>query len=157
MRLDEGQWFYFGSETGKWRKCDVSRKRAATFIARPNASTEWNGTGLPTVGTVCEIAASTEFLKVGYPEGTKVKIYANFTDDRGVELAAFVDEIGKVGGVAIAKCFRPIRTPEQIAAEKRKAAVDEMRAMFKFSDAQQEMLRAVCYSLYDAGYRKTTN
>ena len=39
-----------------------------------------------------------------------MKIYSCFTDDRGVELAAFVDSAGSVGGVGIAKCFRPIRT-----------------------------------------------
>ncbi|RTN99120.1 hypothetical protein [Enterobacter sp. WCHEn090032] len=41
-----------------------------------------------------------------------MKIYAHFTDDLGIELAAFVDEIGKVGGVCTYKCFRPLKTQE---------------------------------------------
>ncbi|MGY4818017.1 hypothetical protein ACVNP3_18970 [Pseudomonas chlororaphis subsp. piscium] len=86
----------------------------------------WNGEGLPPVGTVCEIAASTQYLTIRYPEGTKVKVYANFIDDRGVLLAAFVDDIGQVAGVCIAKCFRPIPTPEQIAEEARIAAINLM-------------------------------
>ena len=73
---------------------------------------QWDGEGLPPVGTVCEIAASTPQLHINHPEGSVVKIYAHFTDDRGIELAAFVDEIGKVGGVCTYKCFRPLKTQE---------------------------------------------
>ncbi|MFY4330898.1 hypothetical protein ACM91S_19295 [Enterobacter hormaechei] len=72
----------------------------------------WDGNGMPPVGTVCEIAASTPQLHIKHPEGSVVKIYAYFTDDRGIELAAFVDEIGKVGGVCTSKCFRPLKTQE---------------------------------------------
>lgn len=113
-------------------------------------SPEWSGEGLPPVGTVCEIAASTPHQTVSWPEGTKVKIYANFTDDRGIELAAFVDAIGSVGGVAVAKCFRPIRTPEQIAAEEREKAVIEMLAR---SNSCETIPRRMCEAIYDAGYR----
>jgi hypothetical protein len=116
--------------------------------------TEWNGTGLPPVGTECEIAASTPHQTVSWPEGTKVKVYANFTDDRGVELAAFVDAIGSVGGVAVAKCFRPIRTPEQIAAEEREKAVIEMLAR---SNSCGTIPRRMCEAIYDAGYRLQEN
>jgi len=72
----------------------------------------WDGNGMPPVGTVCEIAPSTPHLHIKHPEGSVVKIYAHFTDDRGIELAAFVDEIGKVGGVCTSKCFRPLKTQE---------------------------------------------
>ena len=109
----------------------------------------WSGEGLPPVGTVCEISASTEYLKISHPEGTRVKVYATFTDDRGVELAAFVDELGMVAGVAIAKCFRPIRTPEQVAADEREAAIAEI----------EELIAGYSYrhcaeQIYKAGYRK---
>jgi len=70
----------------------------------------WDGNGMPPIGTICEIAASTPNLTIKQPEGAIVKIYAHFTDDRGVELAAFVDSKGRVGGVCIGKCFRPLRS-----------------------------------------------
>lgn len=70
----------------------------------------WNGEGLPPVGCECEIASSTQYLNISHPAGAIVKIYSHFTDDRGVELAAFVDAAGKVGGVCTSKCFRPIRS-----------------------------------------------
>lgn len=88
----------------------------------PEVAAPWIGEGLPPIGTTCEIAASSEYVTISHPEGTVVKVYATFTDDRGVDLAAFVDAIGQVGGVATARCFRPARTPEQIAADKREAA-----------------------------------
>ncbi len=118
---------------------------------------EWSGEGLPPVGTVCEIAASTEYLKISHPEGTKVKVYANFTDDRGVELAAFVDAPGKVAGVAVARCFRPIRTPEQIAAEEREKAAKDMATLM--TGHENHLGVWGCYVilgeiLYDAGYRR---
>lgn len=124
-------------------------------------SADYDGTGIPPAGTVCEIAASTEYLKVGYPEGTKVKVYATFTDDRGVELAAFVDMLGKVGGVAVDKCFRPIRpirTPAQIEAEERLlAAMDLHQAIHPGAlwDMVASSVQARYLAAIDAGYGKT--
>lgn len=121
--------------------------RGAQYIVHERP--EWTGEGLPPVGTVCEIAASTEYVKIRYPEGTKVKVYANFVDDRGIHLAAFVDDVGQVAGVAIEKCFRPIRTPGQIAAEEREAAICAMMKVCSELPCRQS-----CADLYDAGYRK---
>lgn len=117
------------------------------FSRRPDSGKNyWHERGeLPPVGTECEIAASTEYLKIGYPEGTKVKIYANFTDDRGIKLAAFVDSIGKVGGVATAKCFRPLKT-------ERERAIEEMVAVIKSVPEYNDF--GVAETLYDAGFRK---
>lgn len=115
----------------------------------------WNGTGLPPVGAVCEIHGTVgQELRDEKFSWRRVEIIAH-TNFGGDDVSVGRDVACATLGWGIATKFRPIRTPEQIAAEERKAAVDEMRAMFKFSDAQQEMLRAVCYSLYDAGYRKT--
>jgi hypothetical protein len=112
---------------------------AALAASKP----EWNGEGLPPVGCECEIAASTPYLNIKYPEGAVVKIYSHFTDDRGVELAAFVGAAGKVGGVCTAKCFRPIRTE---ADKKRDAAIESlMRIVLGPSQAS-----ATVNKLYDA-------
>lgn len=128
--------------------------RALRLIPRPVEPAPWNGKGLPPVGTVCEIAGSAEFFHNRHPEGVKVKIYAHFTDDRGVELAAFTDDIGQVGGVGIAKCFRQIRTPEQIAAEEREASIKAMMALNPDENPNQTLSKWLCEALYDAGYRK---
>lgn len=45
--------------------------------------------------------------------------------------------------------------PEQIAKE-RESAVLEMLDHFRLGSDKQELLRAVCFALYDAGYRKVT-
>jgi hypothetical protein len=111
----------------------------------------WTGDGLPPVGTVCEIAASTEYLKIRHPEGLKVKVYAVFTDDRGIKLAAFLDENGQVGGVCTEKCFRPIRTPEQIAAEERVEAIEKMWSIYWQPHATSA--KQALGLLWDAGLR----
>lgn len=48
--------------------------------------------------------------------------------------------------------FKPIRTPEQIAAEEREKAIEEMRAALPDWAAPEN----ICPMLYDAGYRKVT-
>lgn len=154
-----GKWMCFlvyGS--GKWveaHDCELK----APMIARPELPPTWNGIGLPPVGVECECCYTSP------SEYYRVKIIAH-DDEKAV--FRWIDgpmqfKLGDGDHYTLGAftnphpTFRPILTPEQIAAEERKAAVDEMRAMFKFSDAQKEMLRAVCYSLYDAGYRKTAN
>ncbi len=128
--------------------------RSEGYIARQEA---WSGEGLPPAGAVCEIAASTPYLSIRHPVGARVKVYANFTDDRGIELAAFVDEAGKVAGVCTARCFRPIRTPEQIAADERKAKIfdlaDELSSYQDHEDPSEKHFRLATY-LIDQGYSK---
>jgi hypothetical protein len=141
-----------------WVRNDYADGFIADGIATKRQS-NWCLGALPPEGTVCEIAASTEYLSISYPEGAKVKVYANFTDDRGVKLAAFIDAAGKVGGVATGKCFRPIRTPEQIAADDREAAIDEMKKSFdSVSDllvpTSNTYLNILFGAMYGDGYRK---
>ena len=132
----------------------ISNENRDLLIPRP---VQWDGQGLPPVGVEVEIAPSTPYLNIRYPEGARVKIYANFTDDRGVELAAFVDSAGQVGGVATAKCFRPIPAPEQIAAQEREQATRYMLSEVVLSEGPATNNRgtlAIIEALYDAGYRK---
>ena len=99
------------------RESEVESKNA--IVGQSNASNDWFERGeLPPVGTVCQIAPSTEYLHISYPEGSEVKVYSNFTDDRGAELAAFVCSKGKIGGVAIGKCFRPLKTEKEKFVER---------------------------------------
>lgn len=52
--------------------------------------------------------------------------------------------------------FRPIRTPEQIAAEERAKAIEEMRALVQRKEPPFDhwLELSVAGELYDAGYRK---
>ncbi len=141
------------SQDHAWRL--VERRPVADEPKEP--VTQWNGQGLPPVGVEVEIAPSTPYLHIRYPEGARVKVYANFTDDRGIELAAFVDGAGQVGGVATAECFLPIQTPEQIAAQQREKAVQDMLAEVVLREgpaANHRGTLAVIEALYDAGYRR---
>lgn len=109
-------------------------------------SPPWHELGqLPPVGTECEIAASTEHLNIRHPEGEKVKIYAAFTDDRGVSLAAFVGAKGKTGGVATAKCFRPIQTEKQKTIKEMLECFDN----FFSADGPTDNAGDVCEKIYN--------
>lgn len=106
----------------------------------------WTGEGLPPVGEIIEWLDG-EFLKavvVGHHQGAVVAV--DDDDPRRVF-------IGKK------PCYRPFRTPEQIAAEERREAIDQMVQFFMNyygnpKGAEQYLL--ICRSLHDAGYRKVT-
>lgn len=120
----------------------------------------WNGEGLPPVGTICELTKLQQLIAdndvfAWFPEGTTVEILAHANFGGGAEDVAFyrVERLF-YSGSGIASLFRPIRTPEQIAAEEReKEREKELEAMFRiYRDAGQ--FRAGLSALYDAGYRK---
>jgi len=101
----------------------------------------WIGEGLPPVGEIIEWLDG-KFLKavvVGHHQGAVVAV--DDDDPRRVF-------IGKK------PCYRPLRTPEQIAAEERRAAILEMKGHLSFSDYREAEQH--CAALYDAGYRKVT-
>lgn len=106
----------------------------------------WNGEGLPPVGTTCEWRPSIDQLIVVTILGrdgdeTWFRRKGNQFSETCVNMAF----------------FRPIRTPEQIAAEERKEAIDKLVQFFMNyygnpKGAEQYLL--ICRSLHDAGYRK---
>lgn len=147
--------FIFGDET-----CTREQWQEAVN-ARDLAKAEWSGEGLPPVGTVCEFRIPEEFDGVSpwRPElrqGNRVEIIYRY--DTGVsEVAVFKFDVavGFLVEQASAGCFRPIRTPEQIAADEReKSILDMARSMMTglVAAGDQEFKRAE--KLYDAGYRK---
>lgn len=101
----------------------------------------WKGAGLPPVGTVCENQFCSRWKEV--------KIIAH-DDERAVFRLNEGDQESYFGG-SIGE-FRPIRTPEQIAAEERTAAIKEMVSACHYSGS--ECTVTDCTALYDAGYRK---
>lgn len=115
-------------------------------------SPAWSGEGLPPVGVVCDKCYNSP------NEYYQVKIIGHDED-----LAVFRWLDGPYAGELSEKrqnlnmhinnphwSFRPIRTPEQIAADEREAAVAEMKLIAGFT------VKGGCQfsKLYDAGYRK---
>lgn len=106
----------------------------------------WTGEGLPPVGAVCEyqrndVSYRQEWVKVTtkYFGKEMVVLEHSASGEEYVEQAA--------------SCvFRPTRTPEQIAAEELKAAIDEMSEV---TQGAHDWLQAF-QKLHLAGYRKVT-
>jgi hypothetical protein len=126
-------------------------------LAKPKAAIgEWDGEGLPPVGTVCE------FKRIGSADwhrelndGMSVSVIAHFQATAGGELAAFTFEgvNGRQVEQAVADCFYPIHTPEQVEAQARTEAISEMvSALGMDNPGTAEYIR--CGMIYDAGFRK---
>ena len=118
----------------------------------------WNGGGLPPVGTVCEVmVGGLPSVAQDWEECTVLLINAG----AGGKMQVCTRDVS--GDLAIyhlghdAVYFRPIRTPEQIAADEREAAVMAMLDLDPFQpNATLGMMSRAdfCRALYDAGYRK---
>lgn len=110
----------------------------------------WIGEGLPPIGEIIEWLDG-EYLPVivvGHHQGAVVAVDED--DPRRVF-------IGKK------PCYRPLRTPEQIATEERDAAINEMIRHIKDHPSgrhgaphltQLKIQEEACCDLYDAGYRR---
>lgn len=105
---------------------------------------QWNGDGLPPVGTVCEA------FRPARETWLSVKII-----DRqiGSECCACRDDQDYLWW---STKFRPIRTPEQIAADEREATIKEMVYGACGCEPGDGTTTAfiLCGLIYDAGYRK---
>lgn len=105
---------------------------------------EWDGEGVPPIGTVCEYLNHANY-KTNWMKAKVVfigkKLIALEHGSNGNEFSEYIADVS----------FRPIKTPEQIAAADRLHAIDEMNDLILGWGAEKRMLAA----LYDAGYRKT--
>lgn len=114
---------------------------------------KWDGAGLPPVGVEFEFnhpgLDKDEWVRAkvyAYPDGTHM---LGVTDD-----PRWGNQSNKACRIRLSDDFRvrPIRTPEQIAAEEREAEVNRMVAAVPMLD--KGWARKVCYALYDNNYRK---
>ncbi|HHM9406000.1 TPA: hypothetical protein ACRNDO_002601 [Pseudomonas aeruginosa] len=166
MKKEGNEWFYWGEGTNKWFKgklsCNVSADREATFEARPQET--WDGQGLPPVGTVCEFAGGMSSPEDPFDkdlrEGDRVTIIAHFKDG-DLDLAAFTfnpQVRNPDRGAACVEqgaygCFRPLSTPEQIAAEERRKSILHLANLLIDSRGHcNEYSQAK--AIFDAGYRR---
>lgn len=107
----------------------------------------WDGEGLPPAGLVCMVKHPAQTSR-------KVKILSHWEDGFKAPVAIYIPLEGTVHcDQAIAECFRPIRTAEQIAAEEREQACRQI-CLDAGSPEQTRGQMETAYRLYDAGYRK---
>ena len=132
-KLQDGIWYSYAY--GDWiRFIDAEPETYIPIKAEP----EWTGEGLPPVGMDCEWKGIT---RNGW---AKVSIIAHGKEEGDFVAIAQAENEVVLGA---SDRFRLIRTPEQIAAEKRDAAIKEMQRLvgscntFPFAE------------LYDYGYR----
>jgi hypothetical protein len=110
---------------------------------------EWNGEGLPPVGTVCDL----KFDHWTDWERHEILCHGNtFMFVR--ELSSGLDREGSMSMDGI--MFRAVRTHEQIAAEERKKEILQMIDVFGTDTAiwGLDAVREICGHLWEAGYRK---
>ena len=111
----------------------------------------WDGKGLPPVGTVCEYRIGT-----GTWFKCEIKYILKGIDGDIQEFVIFCPHLGfdqyvHTGDFTTACTFRPIRTPEQVAAEERENGIKAMAKILGVV-ACDDFVAAT--ALYDAGYRK---
>ncbi|PNG87591.1 hypothetical protein [Pseudomonas putida] len=136
----------YGGGTGETRH-NFTRGQVQYVTPRP---ARWDGEGLPPVGSVCEAYDAERDL--WWPG--QVLMHGNSDH-------AFVSGTPECWGTLLwASTFRPTRTPEQVSAEERKTAIDQMAADAQLDFSAGELLTAREYvecaiaALHDAGYRK---
>jgi hypothetical protein len=109
-------------------------------VKRPQG---WDGVGLPPVGAECEYHLDKDEWISGEVFGHRlcsngdVEVFVNLKNNWDYSSA-----LGR---------FRPIKTPEQIAAEDRNLAIKEM---CEVASKRSTKGLTLMESLYDAGYRK---
>lgn len=103
-------------------------------------SKEWDGSGFPPIGAVCV------YPRADGDEWRKCVVVAYYFAN-----VVAVDVLDSAAVLMQPMMFRPIKTPEQIAAEERLRAIDEMYETVMVGGS----IRIGVEALYDAGYRKT--
>ncbi|HRN97579.1 MAG TPA: hypothetical protein PLZ58_03995 [Candidatus Saccharibacteria bacterium] len=128
---DKGVWFRYSPDPSYYEN------HFNNAVKRPR---EWDGEGVPPIGTVCEYKCPEA------KEWKKCEIVAHYFEN-----AVAVDVSDCTAVCLLLGLFRPIKTPEQIAAEERLHAIDYMNDLLLGWGVEKRMLAV----LYDAGYRKT--
>lgn len=141
-RKDCGQWSYWRLNSQWVRAFSTSE---TDCVERP---APWTGEGMPPVGTTCErrfhdVEGSSWMGCIILAHGSKRIFYR---DNCGDEFAHSLDEVQ----------FRAFRTAEQIAAEERNSAIDDMvsTALHQSYVITPAQAKIVLERIYDAGYRK---
>jgi len=146
LRFKNNQWFLWSSASGGYwftiGKHNL-QKPLTQRDAHMKLANLWIGEGLPPVGTVCEAWHS------GSHQG---EVTVLFIGKQTAVLRNHSHGDEQHGALASYK-FRPIRTPEQVAADERENAITDMCVLLG-KDPERIGARENSGILYDAGYRK---
>ncbi|MFI7799666.1 hypothetical protein PSFL_07490 [Pseudomonas sp. DD1] len=148
---NSGSYQYF--RNGEWEMGFGCMSNSYLQIAKPEP---WTGEGLPPVGTVCDLKFEhwTDWERHEILCHGKTFMFVR-------ELNSGLDREGSMSMDGI--MFRQVRTPEQIAEEKRIAELNLMVGAIKDHPgghhgvdhlAQLKIQEEACINLYDAGWRK---
>lgn len=143
MLDDRGIWHFYNHRELAWLPMsDIFPGEHDVPVAVPNQA--WTGQGLPPAGTVCEVKY--------FDDWNQTTIIG--VDSRGLTVfeSPWAGSQTPYAAIGYAEAFRPIRTPEQIAAEEREKAIDRM-AEIAHTATGFCVNRADFAALYDAGYR----
>ena len=130
--------------TSDWVRSDYADGLIADCATARRSSPSWSGEGLPPVGVVCE-------AKWGRTGWSRCVVFAHKPNANG-GTDVLVDVDGDWTFFDKPSMFRPIRTPEQIAADERESAVNAMVTACPYPGSTSTHLD--CAAIYDAGYRK---
>lgn len=153
-------WYQYEEPDGRrfsFDKSGLNHFSHEQLVITHRKPSKWRGPedGLPPVGIYVEIAEGREGQVVSYPAGARVKIYAHCKHvDGTTNFAAFCDDHKQVYGVGYHHIFRPIRTPEQIAAQEREKAVKEIMESSRGQYTPHGISFDAACCIYDKGYRK---
>lgn len=133
-----GDYDYWSEKRG-W--CGNNFPTCADHLFERPAKVEWGGQGLPPVGTVCEV----KHRDIGWVR-CEIVAHKSFSCGGLTHAIAWIDEntLDQSQGLR----FRQLRTPEQIAAEERAKAIEEM------CFAEETLTVKQAKALFDAGYRR---
>ena len=136
-------------DAGMWCLLPWGKSQLDWFWERPSPA--WSGEWLPPVGVKCEFEPHNDvwgFSTLEVSECTVIAYHNGFVwldlGEPGIPVATRVDKID----------FRPIRTPEQIAADEREVAVNGMLMAANPAGHRAGYTRQLMECLYEAGYRK---
>ncbi len=149
MKKEWGKWFWWSKGSKEWVfTSNVTAKRETTFEARPQES--WDGQGLPPVGI--EIEANFPVTDVTGTHYHWRRVIVAVAGIPGAERECLVYDAENTKPAWVDE-FRPLPTPEQIAAEERSKECD--RIFVILSSVEREGNRSdMAEALYDAGYRR---
>lgn len=142
----EDRAYPYGGGTGDHRH-NFTRGQVQYITPRP---ARWNGKGLPPVGTVCELKANIlGWVEVTITAVTDLSIV--FTRPSYQNGRPLVED--RLPHKAIDR-FRPIRTPEQIAAEDRSNRVRAIESLMLLGQQNAMTITEIADLIDRAGYRK---
>ena len=119
---------------------------------------EWNGEGLPPVGTFCTcgLLGRLEPAPLSqWREGDTIQCVAHVNLPNQEAFPLFWNARTYNASTLASNCYSPIRTPEQIAAAERQKSIESLAGtLLERTQCPSPYVWELAQKAYDAGYRK---